>query len=130
MTEEMTPDELIQLEKVAELVMTLLVKGYTEDQIAKELSKYDVSRELAYRFIDNVEKSMTHSFKGLFYLLIARLEDKMYTGFFFAIIGGIICIINFRSSGSGIGWYDFGLALLISGALFSVYGYWKRLKKR
>lgn len=130
MTEEMTAEELQLLEKVAELVMTLLVKGYTEEQIADELVKYDVSRELANKFILNVEKSMTHSFRGLFYLAIARLEDKLYAGLFFVIIGAIISAFTFKTNNGGVGWYEFGLALVISGALFSAYGYWKRLKNR
>lgn len=130
MTEEMSAEELELLEKVAELVMTLLVKGYNEDEIADELVKYDISRELAYRFISNVEKSMTHSWKGLFYLVIARLEDKLYAGLFFVIIGAIISALNFKTNNGGVGWYEFGLALVISGAIFSAYGYWKRLKSK
>ncbi len=130
MTEEMTAEELQLLEKVAELVMTLLVKGYNEEQIADELVKYDVSRELADKFIRNVEKSMTRSIRGLFYLTIAKLEDKLYAGLFFVIIGAIISAFNFRTNNGGVGWYEFGLALVISGAIFSVYGYLRRLKKK
>lgn len=130
MTEEMSAEELQLLEKVAELVMTLLVKGYSEEQIADELVKYDVSRDLANKFISNVEKSMTRSFKGLFYLTIARLEDKLYAGLFFVIIGAVISGFTFQTNNGGVGWYEFGLALVISGAIFSAYGYWRRLKKK